>query len=311
MTFEIEASRYSEALEQQLALVHHLLSPLGPSLLQDAAEELLAGSDRGKDAGWRAQILAGEVSHARPFFWTAPIARAIREAIETIPAYTFTEDGFPCPIGFVWFEKPVPLDQGKTATQGLQAKSWRVGPRPSGDGVIALLNGWLETSRRPGPVLRVRESVDMGWTLEQVQPAVGDTLKITHGAVEPPSGEAALVDVFLRFVAGCLSFLEQRIVAAERRPASRPLRRRLERERYGGETTIGSSRCVGASTSGRIQIPLAATATGSTSGSCRGTRRQYYPKSNAHKPRYIAPYVKGPADKPLKAPAGSVFVVTR
>jgi hypothetical protein len=40
-------------------------------------------------------------------------------------------------------------------------------------------------------------------------------------------------------------------------------------------------------------------------------RRQYYPGSNAHKPLPIAPYVKGPADKPLKAPAGDVFAVTR
>ncbi len=124
--------------------------------------------------------------------------------------------------------------------------SWRVGPRPSGHGVIALLNGWLATSRRPGLVLRVRESVDMGWALEQVQQAAGDTLRIAHGTVEPPSAEAALVDVFLRFVAGCLSFLEQRIVAAERRPPSRPLRRRLERERYRGETTIRGHRAASA-----------------------------------------------------------------
>jgi hypothetical protein len=40
-------------------------------------------------------------------------------------------------------------------------------------------------------------------------------------------------------------------------------------------------------------------------------RRQYYPSSKAHKPRYIAPYVKGPADKPLKAPGGDIFAVTR
>ena len=39
--------------------------------------------------------------------------------------------------------------------------------------------------------------------------------------------------------------------------------------------------------------------------------RQYFAKSNAHKPLYIAPYLKGPADKPLKAPDGNVFAVTR
>jgi hypothetical protein len=43
----------------------------------------------------------------------------------------------------------------------------------------------------------------------------------------------------------------------------------------------------------------------------RPKRQHWYPRLNAHKPRYIAPYVKGPADKPLKAPAGNIFAVTR
>ena len=131
MTAETGPFTYSEALEQQLALARYLLSSHGPSLLQDTAGELLVGSDLGKDARWRAQIMAGEVSHAMPFFWTAPIARAIREAAESMPAYTFTEDGFPSPIGFVWFEEPVPLNLGESAAS-LRALSWRVGPSPSG-----------------------------------------------------------------------------------------------------------------------------------------------------------------------------------
>ncbi len=312
MTLETDPSRYSEALEQQLALTRRLLSPLGPSLLQDAAGELLVGSDLGKDGRWRAQILAGEVSHAMPFFWTAPIARAIREAVESMPAYTFTEDGFPRPVGFVWFEQPVPLNQGETGPGGLRAISWRVGPRLSGRGVIALLNGWLATSERPDLVLRVRESVDMGWTLEQAKGAAGDALRVAHGTAEPPAVEAKLVDVFLRFVAGCLSFLEQRIVVADRRPPARPLRRRLERERYRGEATIGV-----------IALRRREYASGDADATGQGRdwqhqwivsghwRRQFYPASNAHKPRYIAPYLKGPVDKPLKAPDGSVFAVTR
>jgi len=40
-------------------------------------------------------------------------------------------------------------------------------------------------------------------------------------------------------------------------------------------------------------------------------RRQYYPALKAHKPRYIAPHVKGPADKPLKPPVSQLFVVKR
>jgi hypothetical protein len=40
-------------------------------------------------------------------------------------------------------------------------------------------------------------------------------------------------------------------------------------------------------------------------------RQQFYPKANRHVPRWIAPYIKGPHDKPMKAPAPTVFVVTR
>jgi hypothetical protein len=43
----------------------------------------------------------------------------------------------------------------------------------------------------------------------------------------------------------------------------------------------------------------------------RRKRRQYYPASKAHKPQYIAPYVKGPRDKPLKPPVSQLFVVKR
>jgi len=32
------------------------------------------------------------------------------------------------------------------------------------------------------------------------------------------------------------------------------------------------------------------------------SRRRWYPLAKAHKPRYIAPYVKGQQDKPLKTP---------
>jgi hypothetical protein len=39
-------------------------------------------------------------------------------------------------------------------------------------------------------------------------------------------------------------------------------------------------------------------------------RRRYFVKSNVHKRLCITRYLKGPADKPLKAPAGNVFAVT-
>jgi hypothetical protein len=37
----------------------------------------------------------------------------------------------------------------------------------------------------------------------------------------------------------------------------------------------------------------------------------WYPRAKAHKPRYLAPYVKGPQDKPLKPPSSQLFVAKR
>jgi hypothetical protein len=72
----VGAGVYSQALEQQFALVRQLLSPRGPSLLQDPAGELLVRNDLARDARWRARSIAGDVSHASPFFWTVPLACA-------------------------------------------------------------------------------------------------------------------------------------------------------------------------------------------------------------------------------------------
>jgi hypothetical protein len=40
-------------------------------------------------------------------------------------------------------------------------------------------------------------------------------------------------------------------------------------------------------------------------------RQQFYRSANRHVPRWIAPYMKGPLDKPMKAPKPTVFSVNR
>jgi hypothetical protein len=40
-------------------------------------------------------------------------------------------------------------------------------------------------------------------------------------------------------------------------------------------------------------------------------RQQWYPSLNSNRPKWIAPYVKGPADAPLKVPPINVFAVAR
>jgi hypothetical protein len=40
-------------------------------------------------------------------------------------------------------------------------------------------------------------------------------------------------------------------------------------------------------------------------------RQQFYPSANRHVPRWVAPYIKGPVDKPMRTPKPTVFVVRR
>ena len=40
-------------------------------------------------------------------------------------------------------------------------------------------------------------------------------------------------------------------------------------------------------------------------------RKHWFPKEKTHKPLYIAPYPKGPADKPLRTPRPTVYVAKR
>jgi hypothetical protein len=67
----VSADIYSEALEQQLALVRDLLSPRGPTLFRDPT--LPAGYTLAEEARWLATLAA----RAQPFLWSAHLAHAI------------------------------------------------------------------------------------------------------------------------------------------------------------------------------------------------------------------------------------------
>src|SRR5947207_3097122 len=83
---------YSVALEQQVRLVRALTSADGDAIV---AEDLFGElgdklSQVGHTRGRVAQLAGQGLSQATPFFWAGHIARAIRDAVRTMPAYTFT-----------------------------------------------------------------------------------------------------------------------------------------------------------------------------------------------------------------------------
>ncbi|HEY3033556.1 MAG TPA: hypothetical protein VGJ54_02705 [Streptosporangiaceae bacterium] len=310
---------YAVALEQQVRLIRTLLSPAGASVV---AEDLFG--DLGKEVAelglgraYVARQTGQALREATPFYWAGHIAHAVREAVRTMPAYTFTAESFPCPWGFAWFDEPVLLVEDEAGPQLLRALHWQVRPaEPNGRAMVGI-NGYLAAEGSPGLRFAVRAVVYFGETLESVVAAHGDALRVASDTYERRAPGQDRDDVLLRFFAGCLSFLEQRITTSEQRTVSRFLRRQLEREKHPVFRNVPAVRV--------IELRRRAyrehghdEPTGNEAPAWQYQwivsghwRRQYYPASDAHKPRYIAPYVKGPADRPLKAPAGDVFAVTR
>jgi hypothetical protein len=158
-------------------------------------------------------------------------------------------------------------------------------------------------------------TVNLGWTLDEHYGAQAGEAK-----QEGSPDHADLIDilgpVFVRFVASCLSFMEQRITIPVSRPASRATRRRMERNHAtfqpAAEVQVIELRRRERRHQEHANQGDRETPDWHVQWLVAGHwRRHWYPRAKAHKPRYIAPYVKGPQDKPLKPPVSQLFVVRR
>ncbi len=316
----VAADVYSESLEQQFAFVYDfLLTPLGAALLADDPYVRRQAAT----APELARNLAGRVYKAKPFFVTASITQAILAASRSLPAYTFTAESFPCPSAYVWLQEPILLYEGPLHPRSvlLRAFSWYTDTRLADEEgrTPVIFDGYLVHPDRRQGVPTFHIALVLGWTLDERYGAQGNEpgqSSEQNRSSEQTDINGILSQVFLRFVASCLSFMEQRITMPVSRPASRAARRRLERNHATFQTEADVQVIeLRRRERGRPAQPDA------ENGGTRDWhvqwlvaghwRRHWYPRAKAHKPRYIAPYVKGPQDKPLKPPSRQLFVLKR
>lgn len=230
----VTADVYSESLEQQFAFVYDfLLTPRGAALLADDPYVRRQAAT----APELARHLAGRVYKAKPFFVTAAITQAILEASRRLPAYTFTAESFPCPSAYVWLQEPICLYEGPLHPRPvlLRAFSWYTDKRIADDEgrIPVIFDGYLVHPDRPQGVPTFHIALVLGWTLDERYGAQasepGQPSEQNRSPGQTDISEV-LSQVLLRFVASCLSFMEQRITIPVSRPASRAARRRLERK---------------------------------------------------------------------------------
>jgi len=86
VTGGLDPNLYSEALEQQWALVHDMLATRGSWLAFVDRQNLAQARAIGKGERDLAGFVAATIANAEPFFWRASIALALVSAVQTLPS---------------------------------------------------------------------------------------------------------------------------------------------------------------------------------------------------------------------------------
>lgn len=266
----------------------------------------------GDDLITRAEIkvIGKGIKEAETFALDGTIAEAITAAAQTLPDdTTILHHLLPAPSGFLYCDAPMPALQ-----------------RPH-DGPI---RGILWTTHDEIVINRSRSTPDYS---QQPLPGVVVTTLSYGVAKNVMLPEFALSWVFGRsladydnntryglqneqiwkFVAALFLFMDQRIVQTTRRPAARNVQRRI---RDAGIDIEPVARVIELRRRDYVKDDAETSEAQERDYACqwlvRGHwRNQWYASLGTHQPKWIAPYVKGPEDKPLKQPRANVFAVVR
>lgn len=117
-----------------------------------------------------------------------------------------------------------------------------------------------------------------------------------------------------RFMAALFLFMNDRILTTTVRPASRSMQRRIARAKNIDIDAAPTAKIIELRKREYVQGETreAADREYTCQWIVRGHwRNQWYASQGIHQPKWIVPHVKGPTDKPLKAPTQNVFAVVR
>lgn len=278
---------YSEALRQREAL-------LSWSKTDEGLKRLLAVTfawevNRDFHDEW-VESVRESLEDAPPYFWSPSTCRLVYAARHNIPDFVFTSDLLPDggtgKSGFFWFSELCP-------GVPLRAISWlRVaGPgtdEPDSPATFCFLP-WIQYGPEIGTFPYVYHLVQEGRLLSW-----DPNWKLSE------NGDGSIITA-------ALLFLRQHVMITNSAPAHRSVQRRMPDDRPAPLIQIVRLR-----TAERVRQETAEHE--SPEWSCqwivRGHwRQQWYPSKGRHQPKFVAPYIKGPEDKPLRTPKATVFAV--
>jgi hypothetical protein len=314
---------YSEALEQQLTLLDFAVSPAG----RDYCRAIQARGRTSAPSGWDWDGMIREgLGRADPY-WVAPdICELLEATSPSLPAWTLTEAQLPGSVGFVWFGRPIRMEDlhgavGTSIADDLCGVLWlrrdlmRPGDTRRVPAIVLTFFGHLRAwpGMPPNALHRVVPVALWWWPFGESHAAAARQVTDDDGA--PPPGEVHNPYHLRRLaVLGALwAFLGQRLLVTNSEGLDRAARRRIERGRPDLRAPL-----VRVVTLRRREAAGGAEAGGTAvDWSCRWVVRGHWrqqacgPAHAERRPLWVLPHVKGPEGKPLKVPRATVFAVVR
>lgn len=298
------AEPYSEALEQQVRLLRFVRSPQGIEQIAQVWGHVVPV--RSANLGPLQDGLLATLVEAEPFYWAPPICQLLQAGVDMPLDFRLEASAVPSSAAFFWMGVPIhhDVDSASPWEYSIRAISWAVDTtlrtRDAPAVTFVVHWQWLSEEQFLAPYLM------SPWPLGA---SLGETLAQWSSIADDHMHAAR--DYGLRLFAASMAFLQQPFLSSAARLAARPTRRRLARERWPHEPLV---RVV--ELRRRAQPFRSPDTAEPVDWSCQWVvrghwRQQWCPKAQAHQPRWILPYVKGPESKPLKPPRATVFAVVR
>jgi len=272
--------------------------------------------EEAKEVGLRvAQLMKREVNMAELFCCSAPIGDLLWGAASTLPPMRLTDDLIPATSSLIVLEREVP---GREIVSANVLAEGSPRPEPGWQerwNLVGIVAGYLSTGHPWPRGLHLVPIIEVGGTITpggsfiwDIGSTIEDSLTRIHQAGDASPATMALIRKITPFVASFLLFINQRLIGSSRERPSRAARRRaLQTGRPLPEINVVILRKrTYAGTGAHRDVEWAC------QWIVRGHwRQQWMPASQQHQPRWIAPYWKGPEDKPVKSPERTLFAVVR
>lgn len=248
---------------------------------------------------------------AEAFWWSHDTATAALSASQSIPGSTVvSEVVLPSRFGWWWFDKPIAVDL-TGSDHGLAALLFE-----SDDHGMHFSAYSLDEDDGPAFALGWNWPAGESWETLRQMIADGKAVAMYRSDVGREKSHETIAHISRLFLAGC-AWLQQKVVVETHGNIERHRRKQLARE-DGTPPVRNEVRVIQLRRrdySGVTHQPTEGERV-SHEYSCRWVvsghwRNQFYPSTNERKLIYIMPFVKGPADKPLKTEDRRVYLVSR